>query len=104
MPIEVAISENDVVDRRNVTFRADASDVVAPEMYEDETYPLLSGIDPYGDTVFNYLQMPRLIKELERRFEAMDAGPGRRGVGKVLGVARECLDTPLRPYLMFLGD
>jgi hypothetical protein len=75
---EVGVRSGDIVDRRSVTFRGEASDVVAPEMYEDETYPLLSGIDPYSDAVFNSLQMPRLIKELERRSEAMDSGPSRQ--------------------------
>ena len=93
MAIDVAITEYDVVDLRYVTFRsADASDVVAPEMYEDETYPLLSGIDPYGDTVFNSLQMPRLVKELERRFESMETSPERRRVGEVLAW-RESVST-----------
>ena len=101
---EVGVWSGDIVDRRSVTFRGEASDVVAPEMYEDETYPLLSGIDPYSDTVFNSLQMPRLIKELQRRFEAMDAGPNRQRVERVLGVARECLDAPPQTYLVFLGD
>jgi hypothetical protein len=48
---EVGVRSGDIVDRRSVTFRGEASDVVAPEMYEDETYPLLSGIDPYNDAV-----------------------------------------------------
>jgi hypothetical protein len=104
MGIDVGIWSGDVVDRKGVTFRADGSDVVAAEMYQDKTYPMLSGIDPYGDTIFNYLQLPRLIEELERRFETMDAGPKRRTVGKVLGLARECLDARGRPYLVFLGD
>jgi hypothetical protein len=104
MGIEVGIWSGDIVDPRGVTFRGEGSDVVAPEMYEDETYPLLSGIDPYGDTIFNSLQMPRLIKELERRFEAMDAGLKRRTVGRVLGFARECLDASPHTYLVFVGD
>jgi hypothetical protein len=101
---EVGVWSGDIVDIKGVTFRGNARDVVAPEMYEDETYPLLSGIDPYGDTVFNSLQLPRLIKELERRFEAMESGLSRQRVGKVLGVARECQDAPPHTYLVFVGD
>ena len=29
-----------------------------------QTYPLLAGIDPYGDTIFNRLQVEHLIVEL----------------------------------------
>jgi hypothetical protein len=109
MGISVGTWRGDVVDRNGVTFRADGSDVVAAWIYEDKTYPLLSGIDPYGDTIFNYLQLPRLIEELERRLNAddpdtIDPGLHRRSVGKVLDLARECLDAGDRPYLVFLGD
>jgi hypothetical protein len=105
MGIDVEIWHGDVVVvDPTIAFRADARGFVTAEMYDDETYPLLSGIDPYGDTIFNYLQLPRLIKELERRFETMDVGLERRAVGKVLGLARESLDARGRPYLVFVGD
>ena len=104
MGIDVGIWSGDVVRTGGFRFRADASDVVEGEMYEDESYPLLSGIDPYGDTIFNCLQLPRFIKELERRFETMDAGPERRRVGSVLDLARECLDASPHTYLVFVGD
>ena len=109
MGISVGTWSGDVVDPKGVTFRADASDVVAAWIYEDQTYPLLSGIDPYGNTIFNYLQLPRLIEELERRLntddpDTIDPGQHRRSVGKVLDLARECLDARNRPYLVFLGD
>lgn len=86
-------------------------DVIAAWIYEDKTYPLLSGIDPYGNTIFNNPQLPRLIEELERRLntididpEVLDPGPHRRSIGKVLELARGCLDAHDRPYLVFLGD
>jgi hypothetical protein len=111
MGISVGTWIGDVVDSKGVTLRADGSDVIAAWIYEDKTYPLLSGIDPYGNTIFNNPQLPRLIEELERRLntididpEVLDPGPHRRSIGKVLELARECLDAHDRPYLVFLGD
>jgi len=72
MGISVGTWIGDVVDSKGVTLRADGSDVIAAWIYEDKTYPLLSGIDPYGNTIFNDLQLPRLIEELERRLNTID--------------------------------
>ena len=38
--------------------------------FEDEGSYCLRFIDPYGDTVFNSLQMPIFIKELEQAIKA----------------------------------
>jgi len=101
--IDVGIWNGDIISG-GVEYRAEARHVVRPEMYEDETYPLLSGIDPYGDTIFNSLQLPHLILELERRLEVMDAGPKSRSVEGVLALARECLASSPHTYLVFVGD
>ena len=105
MGIEVGIWTGDVIPAGGVEYRAEASHVVSPEMYQDETYPLLSGIDPYTNTIFNRLQMTRVIDELERRIETMDAGPRRRSVERVLALARESRDdSGPHAYLVFVGD
>lgn len=103
MAIDVGIWTGDVVTHGDVDSWADASHVVAPEMYDDEkTFPLLSGIDPYGNTIFNQVQIPRFITELERRLEAFDPGPRRRSVERVLALARDCRGA--HKYLVFVGD
>ena len=33
---------------------------------DEHDFPLLSGIDPYGKTVFNHLQMERFLEEWQR--------------------------------------
>ncbi|HEY8728482.1 MAG TPA: hypothetical protein VIL94_02790, partial [Acidothermaceae bacterium] len=38
----------------------------APSGVDAERFPLLSGVDPYGDTVFNRLQMSRLMDEVHQ--------------------------------------
>jgi hypothetical protein len=35
-----------------------------PSDEESTAYPMLSGIDLYGDTIFNRLQIPRFLSEL----------------------------------------
>ena len=60
MGIDVGIWKGDVVTSREIDLRAEASHVVAPGMYEDESFPVLSGIDPYGNTIFNRVLLPAL--------------------------------------------
>ncbi len=37
-------------------------DALLPDIDAD-TFPMLSSLDPYGDTTFNYLQMRRFLQE-----------------------------------------
>ncbi|MCU1395269.1 MAG: hypothetical protein JWM34_3697 [Ilumatobacteraceae bacterium] len=59
-------------------------------------------IDPYGETVFNYLQAPVLADEIE---SARDAAPAdsRDSLTSVAALARECADNG-GTYLWFIGD
>jgi hypothetical protein len=68
---------------------------------KQESYPWLAGIDPYGKTVFNALQAPHLIKELESLLkESSD--------DMVNKVARESIEyfraVDEDRYLRFVGD
>jgi hypothetical protein len=70
---------------------------------EDEAYLHLSAIDWYGNTTFNYLQMPRLMKEwqdVERRAATSDE------VALVEGVRNLAEQVAARRhvYLLFFGD
>lgn len=40
--------------------------IYEPSLKDKNKYPWLSTIDIYGATIFNYLQIPCLIKELEQ--------------------------------------
>ena len=59
-------------------------------------------IDSYGDTVFNYLQIPFLIMELEGALSQISdrviAAHGRR----IIALAQRAL--PDRQYVKFIGD
>ena len=71
-----------------------------------ERYPLLSGIDPYGYTVFNSVQMPFVVAELERRQGEFAGAPeGSRDaefIAELLAFARECECS--HKALFFIGD
>lgn len=68
----------------------------------NDLYPLLSGIDPYGDTVFNRLQWERLRSEAMLRLEATSSEDERTSMA-------ELIDSWARygrphSYLWFVGD
>lgn len=67
-------------------------------------YPLLSCVDPYGQTIFNSLQVPFVIAELERRRGEMAARDAvdLSFVEELILVARECHGT--HEALVFVGD
>jgi hypothetical protein len=65
--------------------------------------PMLVGVDPYGDTVFNRLQIERqLPREVEylRAKLSIEAGPMLDEVERLMGVATERVHR----YLWFVGD
>jgi hypothetical protein len=65
--------------------------------------PLLGGIDPYGDTVFNGIQMYRFLREwLE--VSAKTSTPEERAlVSKIEELAHRCRDE-VHLYIRFVGD
>ena len=66
-------------------------------------YPLLSGIDPDGNTIFNARQMQQMLPEVEGLLATNLAEEERESVA---GVASLCLEgqRPPHRYLWFLGD
>lgn len=59
-------------------------------------------IDPYGDTVFNRLQLEDVLRELEA-LSATAPTEGHALLDQVAGLARRGLAEPHR-YLKFIGD
>ncbi len=69
---------------------------------EQREFPLTSGIDPYGDTIFNHRQMPQFFfqwKVLSSEFQ------GREKVlmDEVFRLAQRC-QSEVHVYLAFIGD
>jgi hypothetical protein len=65
-------------------------------------FPLLSSIDRYGDTIFNSIQMERLVLEIDA---IRDVCTPRQAIllESIAGFCRQGLSRPHR-YLWFLGD
>jgi hypothetical protein len=68
----------------------------------DNGYEWLSSIDPWANTVFNSVQMPRLLPELERRAAEVDAVAASLlwEVRRLAVIVRE----EAHLYLKFVGD
>src|ERR1700734_3694799 len=58
----------------------------------DESHLLLGGIDPYGDTVFNRIQMGRFLLEWEAVSSNAVATEDRELVSKIRDLALRCRD------------
>lgn len=69
----------------------------------DTSYVCLRFIDPYGDTIFNRLQIPVLIKELNRIAGTAKTKEDKQFLKELLKLAEQCRDEP-HLYLRFIGD
>jgi len=69
--------------------------------YQD--YPMLSSIDPYGNTVFNGIQMERFLEEWSRMSSALRSEEERVIFSAVEALARRCRDL-VHLYIKFVGD
>ena len=66
--------------------------------FEDERYPYLRLIDPYGATMFSYYQMAGVLPELER-WAAEHPTPH---LDRLLELARRCNSAD--KFLWLIGD
>jgi hypothetical protein len=69
----------------------------------EDAYPMLTSIDPYGDTVFNRIQMQRFLREW--RVFAANAGSADElsFFAAVESLAVRCSED-VHLYLKFIGD
>ena len=73
-----------------------------PEI-DGQQYPVLGGIDPYGDTLFNGLQMRRFLLEWADVSARASTSEERDLVAKIDELARRCRDE-VHLYIRFVGD
>ncbi len=78
------------------------TDLLPPNEKRD-AYPMLAGIDPYGDTVFNPLQIPRFLSEWVDVVSKARTEEDRELLSKIERLARRCADE-VHTYLKFIGD
>jgi hypothetical protein len=70
---------------------------------EDRRFPFLRYIDPYGDTIFNRLQMDPILDEL-RLLKAITQDRGKASLlERTEGLAKRC-QSETHLYLAFIGD
>lgn len=60
-------------------------------------------IDPYGDAIFNRLQIPVLIHELEVRKSAVENSATRAHLDEVLSLLKPA-EGEVHTYMWFIGD
>jgi len=70
---------------------------------EDDRFPLLQYIDPYGDALFNGLQMDQIISKLQRLLGDASSDIQKQTLRDVMALALECQCSP-HTFLRFLGD
>ena len=68
-----------------------------------ERFNLLGFIDPYGDTIFNQLQIPAVIQELELLEGLVEGTEAKLEVAALETLAKSCAGRP-HVYLKLLGD
>jgi hypothetical protein len=71
--------------------------------WDDQSFHFLRYIDPWGETVFNHLQMDELISELRRIRARASTEEERAFVDAIEGMATRCKDGE-GLYLKFIGD
>ncbi len=98
MPISLVLRRERGEDIR----RAEQTYLPAGASRDPAEYPLLSGVDPYANTIFNARQMHQLLVEVDRLL----SGPlGVAERASLEAVADLCRDARrVHRYLWFIGD
>ena len=69
---------------------------------DEESASVLSKIDWYGDTYFNYLQLGQFMREWEQLRQRAETSEERELIDGVMNLARRCRED--RSLLRFIGD
>ena len=101
MPIKVALQNIDGKKYREVAPAMGALNELLP--IDDPRYPMLRYVDPYGNTIFNGLQMYPLLEELKKLAEECPTDPGKEIIGQICELAIHCRDHP-HTFVRFIGD
>lgn len=89
-------------DEKRQAVKSLQKEFVSREMFNSDFLiqtTLLKYVDPYGDTVFNNLQIDDLVTDLEllKGFEDNEL------IDKIVSLAQEC-KSEIHTYLTFYGD
>ena len=82
---------------------AEPLDVIEPLLpVEDEAFPYLGYLDPYGNTIFSRTQMKPFLAEWRRLHEREPSEAQRRLLRSVEEIAEECART-VHTFVRFIG-
>ena len=65
-------------------------------------FPWLVTIDPYGDTLFNQLQIPQIVNELSNLSGSLSEGLNKK-VNNLISFLKDT-EISLDQYIVFVGD
>ena len=71
--------------------------------YNNKSSYCLRFVDLYGDTIFNTLQMPDLINELEGLLDKADSDEKKKLIANIIRISKRCKDE-VHLYIKFYGD
>jgi hypothetical protein len=95
-----------LVDENGATIAEGASQddgALARAQAFSDLYPRIAEIDPYGDTIFNTLQIPALVEELNRLLDETDRPSEQQWLLDFRDLAEQCR-ARTHTYLKLLGD
>jgi len=102
MGIDVRLEDEDGNEEKVILDPNFKIEKLLPEL-KDTSSCCLRFVDPYGDTMFNSLQMPTFISELENAIDKV-VDPESKEIGReILKLAKIC-KTDQHQYLKFYGD
>ncbi|MEN6459103.1 MAG: hypothetical protein ABFC63_09240 [Thermoguttaceae bacterium] len=70
---------------------------------DDPRFSCLRFVDPYGDTIFNRLQLPSLLGDLQLVRESIDDTQNEKTLSRVESLIERCQAEP-HLYLKLIGD
>ena len=99
MPISVVLRREQGANVRRLDVPYQPPDAA----WDADDLPLLAGVDPYGNTIFNARQM-RALRDEVRRLLAEDLSREQRDA--LVGIVELCEEgqRPPHRYLWFVGD
>ena len=100
--IKVALVDEHGIDEAEVDGDTHVLDPILPQ-FQSDRFHCLRFIDPFGDTVFNRLQMQRLIQEWNAVQSAASDVPTQNLVAQVADLIRKGA-AERHTYLKFFGD
>ena len=90
----------EMLERLEINF-ADVVNVLEEiDSYKDK-YPWIGTIDPYGDTIFNRVQIPFVIKDLKKLQKGVRELISKDSIDKLISFLEK---FDIHEYIKFIGD